>query len=187
MSVQALISTEKVAFDDLGETDASRCEHLMRRYGPALRGYFASRLRNPADVDDLVQEVFVQLLRRTSEAPIQNAQHYLFQMASNVLCDHGRKQKVRHQDQHDSFDEMVHDLHTDISPERIVMGRETMQQVIAALEGLSPRTRDIFILRGVRQLKHEQVSHMLGVSTRVIHEHMAKAIQHLTKVFGESQ
>lgn len=187
MSGQALISTGRVAFADLGETDASRCDQLMRRYGQALRGYFASRVRNPADVDDLVQEVFVQLLRRTSGEPIENAQHYLFQMASNVLCDHGRKMKVRHQDQHESFDELVHELSTDISPERIIMGRETLQQVITALEALSPRTRDIFILRGVRQLKHEEVSHMLGVSTRVIHEHMAKAIRHLTKVFGESQ
>ncbi len=187
MSGQALTSTGKVAFSDLGETDASRCDSLMRQYGSALRGYFASRVRNPADVDDLVQEVFVQLLRRTGGDPIEHARHYLFQVASNVLCDYGRKMKVRHHDQHESFDEVLHGLSTDISPERIAMGRESVERVMAALESLSPRTRDIFILRGVRQLKHEEVSHMLGVSTRVVHEHMGKAIRHLSKVFGESQ
>ncbi len=159
----------------------------MRRYGQALRGYFSSRVRNPADVDDLVQEVFVQMLRRTSGEPIEHAQHYLFQVASNVLCDQGRRMKARHQDQHESFDETVHGLSTEISPERIVLGRESIERVIAILQDLPPRTRDIFILRGIRQLRHEEVAHMLGVSMRVVHEHMAKALKHLGKAFGESQ
>ncbi len=164
---------------DFGTDEAAQWENVLRRYGPALRGYFAQRARNPSDVDDLVQEVFVQLLRRSGGKPIERVQQYLFQVASSVLCDQGRSMRARQHDAHESYDEDSHAIATEISLERIVIGEEMLARMNVALQKLPQRTRDIFFLRAVQQRKHEEVARLLGISTRVVHKHMARALTHL--------
>lgn len=187
MAGQALQPTGQNALADFGQDEATRWENVMRRFGPPLRGYFANRVRNPADIDDLVQEVFVQLLQRSSGGPIEHVQQYLFQVASNVLCDQGRRRKARHQDQHEAYDETVHAVATEISMERIVIGEESMERVAAALEQLPQRTRDVFFLRGMRQRKHEEIASMLGISKRAVQKHMAAALKHLGRTLDDGQ
>lgn len=165
----------------LGADDAAHWDGIVRRFRPALRGFFATRVRNPADIDDLVQEVFVQLLQRASGSPIEKVQQYLFQVAANVLCDQGRRRKVRQADLHESFDEDVHLLVSELSPERIAMGEEDIQRVAAALRELPALTRDVFFLRGIRNRKHDEVADMLGISRRSAHNHMDRALKHLAQ------
>lgn len=166
----------------LGAEDAAQWDAVVRRFAPALRGFFATRVRNPADIDDLVQEVFVQLLQRASGGPIEKVQQYLFQVAANVLCDQGRRRKVRHQDQHESFDEDVHALISELSPERIAIGQDDVRRVADALRELPAITRDVFFLRGIRNRKHDEVADMLGISLRSTHNHMDRALKHLARV-----
>ncbi len=175
----ALQPTGQVSLADFGQDDATRWENVMRRFGPPLRGYFANRVRNPADIDDLVQEVFVQLLQRTKGAPIEHVQQYLFQVASNVLCDQSRRKKARHHDQHEAYDEAVHAVATEISMERIVIGEEDVDRVARLLQQLPQRTRDVFFLRGMRQRKHDEIASLLGISKRAVQKHMANALKHL--------
>ena len=177
--------SSQVTLADFGEDEASRWENLMRRFDRPLRGYFASRIRNPSDIDDLVQEVFVQLLRRASGGPIEHVQQYLFQVASSVLCDQGRYMKSRRFDAHESYEEDVHAVATEISLERIVIGEETLRRMNEALQQLPERTRDIFFLRAIQQRKHEEVAVLLGISTRIVHKHMARALTHLHEFMTE--
>lgn len=172
---------------DFGEDETSQWENVMRRYDRALRGYFASRVRNPADVDDLVQEVFLQLLRRGGERPIDNVKHYLFRVAANVLCDQGRRMQSRCQDAHEPYDEELHGGATEITPARIVIGEQAMACVASALRQLPQRTQDVFFLRGIRQRKHEEVARMLGISQRVVHKHMARALKHLRAALDDAE
>lgn len=176
----------QIALADFGADDATRWENVMRRYGPPLRGYFASRVRNVADVDDLVQEVFAQLLQRASGGPIEHVQRYIFQVASNVLCDQGRRRKSREYDMHESYDEALHAIASEISMERIVIGEESMGRVNAALQKLPQRTRDVFFLRGMCQRQHEDIARVLGISKRAVQKHMAAALKHLGRTLNES-
>lgn len=175
----ALQPTGQVSLADFGQDDATRWENVMRRFGPPLRGYFANRVRNTADIDDLVQEVFVQLLQRTRGGPIEHVQQYVFQVASNGLCDMGRRRKARHLDQHEEYDETIHAVATEISMERIVIGEEEMDRVSRTLQQLPQRTRDVFFLRSMRQRKHEEIATLLGISKRAVQKHMANALKAL--------
>jgi RNA polymerase sigma factor (sigma-70 family) len=185
MTQQASASSGVGVVADVGEDEVHRWEDLMRRFERPLRGYFASRIRNPSDIDDLVQEVFVQLLRRSSGGPIEHVQQYLFQVASSVLCDQGRYMKSRRLDAHETYEEDLHAVPTEISLERIVIGEETLRRMNAALLELPERTRDIFFLRAIQQRKHEEVAALLGISTRIVHKHMARALTHLHAFMNE--
>jgi len=175
------LPTGPVALTDFGDTPAAQWDRAMRQYSTALHRYFAQRVNNPSDVADLVQKVFLRVIQRAGSRPIEHVQHYLFQVAANVLCDQGRRRKVRQADHHESFDEEAHLLVSELSPERIAMGEEDIERIAAALRELPALTRDVFFLRGIRNRKHDEVADMLGISRRSAHNHMDRALKHLAQ------
>jgi RNA polymerase sigma factor (sigma-70 family) len=165
-----------------GGDEATRWENVALRYGAPLRGFFAKRVRNQSDVDDLVQEVFVHLIRRGQGESIEQFEQYLFETAANVLRDQGRRRQVREFESHESLDETVHVLRSDISPERVLLGREAVALVAATLKQMPERTRDVFVLRAFENHKYSEIAQMLGVSQRCVEINMAKALAFLAQV-----
>ena len=176
--------SDPVALEDFGNDDSSRWAQIARRYRAPLTGFFATRVRNPSDVDDLVQDVFVQLIRRAEGGPIEHVEQYLFQVAANVLRDQGRRRQVRHADEHDAYDEDLHALATEISPERVLLGEESLARVTEALSTLPERTRDVFLLRALERCKFGDIARMLGVSKSTVEKEMARAMAHLNDHLG---
>lgn len=174
--------TRHEAFADYGEDDASRWEAIAHHFTAPLRGYFAKRVRNPADVDDLIQEVFVQLLRRNQGKPIERVHQYLFQVAANVLRDQNRRRQVRHLDEHESYDEEKHEVTTEISPERVLLGEDAVACVATALQRLPQRTQDVFFLRAIDRRKYKDIARQLGVSLSTVEKEMSDAIVYLHEV-----
>jgi len=153
-----------------------------RQYHHALHGFFAKRVNNPSDVSDLVQKVFVRVLQRNSDAPIENTQAYLFQVAANVLTDEYRRSRVRLATEHDTYDEDRHGQCCDISPERILLAEEAVDQVAALIRQLPEATRDVYILRVHQEYEFADIATMLGISKRGAQRHMARALKQLEKV-----
>lgn len=182
MSEKAPNPTPGIAWAELGDDDTARWEAVALRYRAPLRGFFANRVRVPADADDLVQEVFVQLIRRAQGGPIERVEQYLFQVAANVLRDQARRRQVRHHDAHESFDEALHDSISEISPERELLGRESLDRLRVALHELPERTRDIFVLRVLEHYRTADVARLTGISTRAVEKHMTRALAHLASV-----
>jgi DNA-directed RNA polymerase specialized sigma24 family protein len=55
-----------------------------------LTRYFARRVRNFAEIEDMVQDVFARLVARDSTEPIENLGGYVLKTASSVLADRAR-------------------------------------------------------------------------------------------------
>lgn len=182
------MSMNRAALADLVGEDVARWEKAARHYAGPLRGFFIKRVNNTADVDDLVQEVFVQLIQRernqkNGEA-VQHLEQYIFQTAANVLRDRGRRDKVRHRDEHESYEESEHGFVTEITPERIALGEEEIARVDAVLRQLPERTRDVFILRWVNRHTFPEIARKLGMTKRHAQRHMATALKHLGDKLG---
>ncbi len=157
---------------------------ISLRYRAPLRGFFAKRVRDASEVDDLTQEVFLHLLRRARGGAIEHVEQYVFQVAANVLRDWARRRKVRAMDVQESFDEDLHQPATDISPERVLLGEEAVRVMTAVLRSLPERTRDVFVLRTMEKRKYTEISVMLGISVRAAEKHMAKALARLGGALG---
>lgn len=55
---------------------------------PELRGWLRHRLGNPAEADDLLQDLFIKALRQGERfCSVQNARAWLFEVARNTLAD----------------------------------------------------------------------------------------------------
>lgn len=68
---------------------------MEKTHGRALRRFLAVRMRHAtADVPDLVQEVFLRLLRIADHESIRNPQAYLYTVASHVLHQYTLRRTV---------------------------------------------------------------------------------------------
>lgn len=159
---------------------AGTLEALARRYYAPLRSFFRKRTRNPAEVQDLVQQVFLRLAQRGDIGHVDNPDSYIFRTAANTLNDHFRYTQPRDRFTKDPAAFGV-TSDSDFSPERVLVGRESLTQVVEALRALPERTRDILIMRCFEGLKHAEIADLYGVSVRAVEKQMAKALAHLSR------
>jgi RNA polymerase sigma-70 factor (ECF subfamily) len=150
-------------------------EALARRYATPLRRYFERRVRNHDDVPDLVQDVLMRFARLGDLSSVERPENYVFRTASSALRDKARREIARHQSDHVEFDVAQHGG-SDFSPERVLIGKLAVSALHAALRSLPERTRDIFVLRVFEEQKTADVASALGISTRAVEVHYAKAL-----------
>ncbi len=166
----------------LAEQDAMRA--LAQRFGLVLQQFFQRRVRDRAEAEDLVQEVFVRLLKRGNIAALEDLRGYLFETASSVLLDRVRKRSSHHSNDHLPFDPAVH-AHEDFGADRVLIGQETLTRASRALLELPERTRTIFILRRMEGLRYQDIAQRLNISLSLVEKQMARAVAYLTQRMGE--
>jgi RNA polymerase sigma factor (sigma-70 family) len=163
-----------------GKRDTSQQELAERVY--ALRGalsqYFGRRVTDASEVDDLVQDVFVRMLRRGALAHSDQLVAYVFQTARSVLVDRDRRRRTRQADRHVALDP---DAHADIAPgpEAGLLAREALRASSLALMDLPERTRTIFLLRRLEGMSFSEIARRLGISVSLAEKHVLLAARHL--------
>ncbi len=83
------------------DTDAARLDidDAWRRFSDGLRAYLARRVRQPADADDLLQQVFLKVAASPpDDVPEERFGAWLRRVARNVLVDASRRARVRKTD-----------------------------------------------------------------------------------------
>jgi RNA polymerase sigma factor (sigma-70 family) len=148
-------------------------------YLPALRRYVARQVPRD-DIDDAVQEVMLRVHQRQSEEPIENIVGYVFQVAASVVTDRGRRDKVRHRADHLPMEEFYHPVEQ-LTPERVLVGREDMSRLVAALADMPERFRDVFVLHRFEQLSYADIAVHMGVSISAVGKYMMKALVFLAQ------
>jgi len=164
------------------------CE-LDRSFRGPLLAYFTKRVRNRSEAEDLTQEVFVRLLNHPDRNNGTNLAGYVFTIAANLLRDRAKSVATGRQRQIQSLDFLVEagvltpTLVEDRSPERILAGKQTIEDVLDALTDLGDRTRDIFILARLENVQYREIAAMYGISVSAVEKSMMKAMARLGALF----
>lgn len=156
---------------------ASDLASWMERYGPALRRHFRKRGVGQ-DVEDLVQEVFLKLQANAARTSIDNVERYLFRIANNVLVSRYRHAAVHQRAFQDAPVETLEWI-DDISPERVMMGRQAMGQFVAGLRTLSPRSREAFLFHRFEEMTYPAIARQMGISVSAVEKLIIRALEHL--------
>jgi RNA polymerase sigma factor (sigma-70 family) len=151
---------------------------LEARYRLPLRRFFQRRLRNSPDPDDLVQEVFLRLVRQGDPGKIRFLDGYVFQVAANVLRDHARRWSVR-ADEADYAQLEDAEVEGGFSPERVLLGKEAIETLISALQELPEKTAAIFALYHFDSVPQVEIARRFGMSLSTVEKHMNRANAHL--------
>jgi RNA polymerase sigma factor (sigma-70 family) len=149
------------------------------QYGPALRRYFMKKV-GPNEADDLVQEVFLSLqLRGSTGGEIDNIEGYLFRTAANTIVRRHQRQKWDWAG-HDILDDLD-DLSDDVSPERVLLGKEELDRVLAAMRGLPPRCSQAFFLHRFEELTYSAIAARMRISTKAVERLIQRALRRISQ------
>lgn len=170
--------------DRAGTARKHPLDELASRYYAPLLSFFRKRLRDTSEAQDLVQQVFLRLSQHPGLGGVEKPDAYIFQTASNALKDLQRRDQVRFR--HGAVDagdiDLEEQARSDLSPERVLLGRQDMARLVGLLRELPERTRDIFMLRYYEGLKHAEIAHLHGISVRAVEKHVAKALARVSRV-----
>lgn len=130
---------------------------------------------NPSAAEDLVQDVFVNVLRSSHDQQVDNAQAYLSRCATNVALDHLRRERSRAR--YASSDELSGD-EVCAAPlqDDVVQGRQELELLRRAIEELPPICKAVFLLSRDHGLTMREISERLGISPKTVEKHIQRAM-----------
>lgn len=148
-----------------------------------LKTFFGRKLGSSVDAEDMAHETVARVLGQgKNDAALSRP--FIFTVASNLLRDLRRRQRVRtHFDRDAAIDiqDMLSAGSEAIDAERVLLGREAVAELVTALGELSDRTRSIFLLYRVEGWSQRRIAEHFGISTSAVEKNVAKAVLHLTQ------
>jgi RNA polymerase sigma factor (sigma-70 family) len=149
---------------------------IATQHGRKLRRYLAARLRNAADVPDLVQEVFLRLLRVERHESIRNPEAYIMTVAGHVLHQHTlRLATTPHTvDAIEAIADLQGAIETD--PVAQLDARRRLEQLDLALSKMKPNVHATFVLHRRDGMTLEEIGKRLGVSRPMVKKYLTQAL-----------
>ena len=164
---------------------------LDARFRVPLMSFFLRHVRNRAEAEDLTQEVFVRLISTSEPDRIECAEAFVFRVATNLLIDRARCATRRSQRgfvpvRSAPTGPLTRALVEDREPERVLVGRESLLEVMRLLDDLGERTRDIFVLFRLENIKQREIAALYGIGRSTVEKHVMKAALHIEARYGRA-
>ena len=154
-------------------------EHVQP-HDAMLRAWLAGRFGGQLDVDDLVQEAYVRVLRARDAGELHAPKAFLFATARNLALDHLRRHHVTHTRSLVESDlSNVLDEHGDV-PETVARNQE-LALLTEAIQSLPDRCRQVFTLRSVYGMTQREIAEKLGISDRTVAAQLAIGVEKCTE------
>lgn len=127
----------------------------------------------------MTQEVFIRLVN-ADVASVESTEAFIFRIATNLLRDHWRRDRVRASHRALVQRESGRDVDL-LDPHRINVGRETLGALWAAIQALPAPTQQIFILYRVENIDKQTIADNFGYTVRTVEKHITQAMVFLSR------
>ena len=149
---------------------------VMAEQSPRLRNFIRRRVPGGEDVEDILQELFYELVRAHRVLmPIDTVTSWLYSVARNRITDLFRKKKP------DLFSEMAiegeagemldfEDLlpSPDAGPEAAYLRKQMFQALEAAIGALPPEQREVFVANELEGRSFKELAAETGISINTL-------------------
>ncbi|MBI5086605.1 MAG: RNA polymerase sigma factor [Acidobacteria bacterium] len=144
-------------------------ELLYERYQPRVYRYVLRMCGRPETADDVVQEVFLSLIRgRESYSPRSGALgSYLYGMARNLMFRQVGEAAGREPEEDDSV--------TEYDPLEGMNREEQVEQVRQALRALPAHYREVVVLCDMEEMGYAEAAEALGVAVGTVRSRLHRA------------
>lgn len=152
-----------------------------------LRNFIRRRVPDPADAEDIVQEVFHELVEANRLLmPIEHVTGWLFRVARNRITDLFRKKKAEPMD-----DMVVEDVDgerlgieellpsAEAGPEAMYVRNVLMEELEDALDELPEEQREVFVAHEVEGRSFKELAEQSGVNINTLLARKRYAVLHL--------
>jgi RNA polymerase sigma-70 factor (ECF subfamily) len=155
---------------------------LYEAFAARVRGYVAFRVREEADVDDLVGEVFRRVVSGPAPAEPAARPAWIFRVTHNVVVDHYRRRRFA------PLPETLLERPDDAPslPDRFVRD-ERMRATDAALRRLPGRQRAAIYLRFYEDLAYDAIGSILGIPVGTARSLVHRGLRRLAATLEETR
>ncbi len=173
-------SADRASMAALQAGNTAELGALFERHHRRLYG-FCYRMTGRAEVsEDMVQEVFVRILRyRDNFRPESDFRAWLFTLARNVCNDHFRRSRVRAIEIAAEPDEHETTPSTEPGPEASYAERESSERLHRALLALDPGERELILLARFEMVRQRELAAYFGCTLTAIKTRLHRAVRRL--------
>ena len=136
---------------------------------------YIGRIVRPHDIEDIVQETFVQSLTASKHQPIRNPRAFLFRTARNLALNSINRAEHKLNCSMEVLDET--DFET---PDDPVAGKYEsdlrFHNFCKAVSMLPETCRKVFVLKKVYGLSQKEIAQHMGIAESTVEKHIAKGM-----------
>lgn len=140
---------------------------IVKRYKNQLLNFVYRFLGNAEEAEDLVQETFLRVYRnRKAYQKVAKFSTWIYTIAGNLAKTELRKRKRRKffSISDLGYNEKDYDISDEAyNPEKDVDGRMKEEIIHKEIDKLSPKFREVILLRDVQQLSYEEISQIVNI------------------------
>jgi RNA polymerase sigma factor (sigma-70 family) len=158
-------------------------QELVGHYGE-LRRQLSRDLKDPHQAADIAQSSFERVFAHVSHERggiVESPRALLFRVARNLCIDDARRRKVAHE----WVARQAGIPLTAPSSECVASQRQVLARVIAVLESLPPRRREVFLLFRAHGHSRAEIASRLGITEMAVAKHVVRAVLDCSRVFAE--
>jgi len=166
-----------------------RISEVVKREQSRLRNFIRRRVADPRDVEDILQEVFYELVRANRLLmPIDHATGWLFRVARNRITDLFRKKKPQ------SFGDLavaddepelpqLYDLlpSPEAGPQALFARNVLLEELELAIAELPKDQREVFVAHELEGRSFKEMAAETGVSVNTLLSRKRYAVLHLRR------
>src|SRR5438876_11668432 len=164
-----------------------RISEVVVRERARLRHFIRTRVADPEDVEDILQDVFYKLVEANRLLmPIDHVTGWLFRVARNRITDLFRKQRPETFSDTSVADEdgellRIEDLlpSPDAGPEALYIRSVLLDELELALDELSDEQREVFVAHELEGRSFKELSAESGVNVNTLLARKRYAVIHL--------
>ena len=166
-----------------------RISEVVTREQSRLRNFIRRRVPDPRDAEDILQEVFYELVEANRLLmPIEHVTGWLFRVACNRITDLFRKKKPENfsataMARNDDDDELpvFEDLlpSPDAGPEALYARSLLLEELELAVEELPEEQREVFVAHELEGRSFKEMAAETGVSVNTLLSRKRYAVLHL--------
>jgi RNA polymerase sigma-70 factor, ECF subfamily len=163
----------------LDPQDKIRFEQLVLPHLNSAANLARWLLRNRADSDDVVQEATLRAYRFFENFQGGDARAWLLQIVRNTC--YTWLQKNRPTELMTEFDEELHQMPS-ANPETLATQADERQRLRVALESLSPRFREVLVLRELEGCSYKEIGEITGIPIGTVMSTLSRARERMRQI-----
>ena len=174
------LEAEKPSPATLGE----RVQTLFQQLRVPVFRYLLRKTRNPGTAEDLTQETFLRLCRHLrDDRPLDNAKAWLLTVANHLAIDELRGDRHQTDLDEDAWRKIEESRSgTQAGPEEVVLQRERLDLLQAAVLRLTQLQRDCLHLRA-EGLRYGEIAALMNLSISTVVDAVRRATVRLAREF----
>jgi RNA polymerase sigma factor (sigma-70 family) len=157
--------------EQIKDSTLSKLTQSFLIHNVLLQKYLSRYVREYRDVEDILQDVYINAFNAENSKEITNPKAFLFRIARNIALNKLKKKSFKmttyiEECQTEFVIERTDELEVEISAE------ESLEIYFEAVESLPNKCKKVYVLRKVHGLTHKEIAEKLDITLSSVEKHL---------------